>query len=208
MRNFLAVMTGLAVMSGSSLAMAHHPMGGTTPNNFMDGLLSGLGHPVIGIDHLAFIVLVGLAAVFLKRKYSAPLVFIGGTLAGCLLIASGTVLPYAELIITGSVILLGALVMSGRKIPTAVYLVIFAIAGIFHGGAYGEAVIGAEATPLVSYLAGFTFIQYVIAIGVGLMVERVWHASEMAATKPRMAGAVAAGIGVAFFLENIESMLF
>ncbi len=201
-------MTGLSVVSVPGMAMAHHPMGGMTPGNFMDGLLSGLGHPVIGIDHLAFIVLVGLAAVFLRGKYSAPLVFIGGTLAGCLLIASGTVLPYAELIITGSVILLGALVMSGRKIPTAVYLVIFAIAGIFHGGAYGEAIIGAETTPLVSYLAGFAIIQYLVAIGTGLVAEKMWHASEAAATKPRIAGAVAAGVGVAFFVENVEGMLF
>ena len=137
----------------------------------------------------------------------APLVFVGGTLAGCLLIANGTVLPYAELIITGSVILLGALVMSGQKIPSAVYLAIFAIAGIFHGGAYGEAIIGAEATPLVSYLAGFAIIQYLIAIGAGLVVERMWRASDATATKPRIAGAVAAGIGVAFFVENVEGML-
>ena len=144
MRKIIAALTGLAAAAVPSMAFAHHPMGGATPNTFMDGFLSGIGHPIIGIDHLAFIVLVGLAAVFLTRKYMAPLVFVGGTLAGCLLIANGTVLPYAELIITGSVILLGALVMSGRKIPTAVYLAIFAIAGIFHGGAYGEAIIGAE----------------------------------------------------------------
>ncbi|WP_339634036.1 HupE/UreJ family protein [uncultured Sneathiella sp.] len=208
MRKIIAALTGLAAAAVPSMAFAHHPMGGATPNTFMDGFLSGIGHPIIGIDHLAFIVLVGLAAVFLTRKYMAPLVFVGGTLAGCLLIANGTVLPYAELIITGSVILLGALVMSGQKIPSAVYLAIFAIAGIFHGGAYGEAIIGAEATPLVSYLAGFAIIQYLIAIGAGLVVERMWRASDATATKPRIAGAVAAGIGVAFFVENVEGMLF
>lgn len=201
-------MTGLAAAAVPNIALAHHPMGGATPNTFMDGLLSGFGHPIIGIDHLAFIVLVGLAAVFLTRKYAAPLVFVGGTLAGCLLIANGTVLPYAELVITGSVILLGALVMSGRKIPAGVYLAIFAIAGVFHGGAYGEAIIGAETTPLVSYLVGFAIIQYLIAIGAGLVVEKVWRATEAAAAKPRIAGAVAAGIGVAFFVENVEGMIF
>ncbi len=40
---------------------AHHVMGGRMPATFAEGLLSGLGHPVIGIDHLAFIVAVGLA---------------------------------------------------------------------------------------------------------------------------------------------------
>ena len=36
-------------------ASAHHVMGGKTPTTFVDGFLSGLGHPVIGPDHLAFL---------------------------------------------------------------------------------------------------------------------------------------------------------
>ena len=31
------------------LAHAHHPMGGATPETFTQGLLSGFGHPIIGI---------------------------------------------------------------------------------------------------------------------------------------------------------------
>ncbi len=208
MRYKIAAATLMAALAVPTLAFAHHPMGGATPSNFMEGLLSGFGHPIIGIDHLAFVVLVGLAAVFLTRKYLAPLAFILGTIAGCLLIANGVSLPYAELVITGSVILLGALVMSGKKFPAGLYMAIFAIAGLFHGGAYGEAIIGAENTPLVAYLLGFAIIQYSIAIGAGFVAEKFWHATEAAATKPRIAGAVAAGIGVAFFVENVEGMIF
>ncbi|MBO0332325.1 HupE/UreJ family protein [Sneathiella sp. CAU 1612] len=208
MRYKIAATTVLAAMAAPSLAFAHHPMGGATPSTLMEGLLSGFGHPIIGVDHLAFVVLVGLAAVFLTRKYVAPLAFIFGTVAGCLLITNGTALPYAELVITGSVVLLGAMVMSGRKIPSGVYLAIFAIAGLFHGGAYGEAIVGAENSPLVAYLVGFAAIQYSIAIGAGFVVEKFWHATEAAAAKPRIAGAVAAGIGVAFFVENVEGMIF
>ena len=36
-------------------AFAHHVVGGKMPVTFMDGLLSGLGHPIIGLDHLAAI---------------------------------------------------------------------------------------------------------------------------------------------------------
>mgnify|MGYP006450570869 CR=1 FL=1 len=46
-------------------ALGHHPMGGETPKTFTQGLLSGLGHPVIELDHLLFVIafalLVGLA---------------------------------------------------------------------------------------------------------------------------------------------------
>jgi urease accessory protein len=98
--------------------------------------------------------------------------------------------------------------MSGKQIPASLYMAIFAVAGLFHGGAYGEAIIGAENTPLVAYLIGFALIQYGIALGAGFVAEKLWHATEAAATKPRIAGAVAAGVGVAFFVENIEGMIF
>ncbi|PKO63289.1 MAG: urease accessory protein UreJ, partial [Betaproteobacteria bacterium HGW-Betaproteobacteria-17] len=48
-----AATTGLLLVASTS-ALAHHPMGGMTPQTLSQGLLSGLGHPVIGLDHLAF----------------------------------------------------------------------------------------------------------------------------------------------------------
>ncbi|MGZ3291216.1 MAG: HupE/UreJ family protein, partial [Xanthobacteraceae bacterium] len=42
-------------------ASAHHVMGGKTPATFFEGLISGLGHPVIGPDHLAFLLAIGVA---------------------------------------------------------------------------------------------------------------------------------------------------
>ena len=46
---------GVMIVAGVP-AEAHHVMGGRMPSTFMEGLLSGLGHPVVGLDHLAFIV--------------------------------------------------------------------------------------------------------------------------------------------------------
>jgi urease accessory protein len=37
-------------------------------------------------------------------------------------------------------------------------------AGLAHGYAYGEAVIGAEATPLVAYLAGLALVQMALLV--------------------------------------------
>jgi len=203
----IAAATGLLTLMASP-ALAHHPMGGTTPGTFMEGLLSGFGHPIIGFDHLAFIIAVGIAAAFTEKRLLSPLAFILATVAGCLLIVSGVALPFAEIVITGSVVLLGALILSGRRIPGAVYLALFAGAGLFHGWAYGEAIVGAEATPLITYLAGFAAVQYGIALAAGWVVLNAWKASGPEAIQPRLAGAVAAGIGAAFLVENIEGMLF
>src|SRR5258708_8698214 len=51
----------VATLVGIAPACAHHVMGGATPATFAQGLLSGLGHPVIGLAHLAFLLAVGLA---------------------------------------------------------------------------------------------------------------------------------------------------
>ena len=189
-------------------ALAHHPMGGETPQTFWHGLLSGIGHPVIGIDHLAFIVAVGLAAAFAPRRFITPLAFVGATIAGCLLTVGGIALPLVEFVVTGSVVLVGALVLSGRKVPGLAYAVLFAVAGLFHGWAYGEAIVGAETTPLLAYLGGFALTQYGIACAAMWLARTVWKAGTAQAVQPRLAGAVAAGIGAAFLIENVEGLIF
>ena len=58
---------GVLLIAANLPASAHHLMGGKTPTTFTDGILSGLGHPIIGVDHLAFLVAVGLAPTPIER---------------------------------------------------------------------------------------------------------------------------------------------
>lgn len=208
----ISLRAGLGALTLSMLAagpaLAHHPLGGATPETFMQGFLSGIGHPMIGVDHFAFIIAVGLAAAFSARRLLSPLAFIVATVAGCLLHVAGVMLPLPELLISASVVALGAVVLSGRTMATAVQLGFFAVAGLFHGFAYGEAIIGAETTPLVAYLASFGLTQYAIALGAMALVTTVWKAADPKALQPRLAGALVAGIGVAFMLEHVEGMMF
>ncbi len=50
-------------------------MAGQTPDNFWNGFLSGLAHPIIGLDHLAFVVASGLIAVGMEQGLLIPLAF-------------------------------------------------------------------------------------------------------------------------------------
>lgn len=188
-------------------ASAHHPIGGGTPETLWHGLLSGLGHPVIGFDHLAFVVLVGLAAAFTPKRFVTPLAFVAATIVGCLMTYAGMVLPLVEFMVAGSVVAAGAMVLSGRSFGALAYGAVFAIAGLFHGAAYGAAIIGAESSPLLAYLAGFATIQFAIACGAVWLVRSVWNADTTLAIKPRLAGALAAGIGAAFLIENVEGLI-
>jgi len=208
MKRTVLTILAAAALGAAEPALAHHVMGGQAPDSLMAGLLSGLGHPIIGIDHLAFVVAVGLAAAFTPQRWLSPLAFVGATLAGCILFLAGVALPLAEIVITASVVLVGAMVLSGRAFPAWATVGVFAIAGVFHGWAYGAGIVGAEATPLGAYLAGFAVIQYGIAAGVMWVTRSVWRAADPSAIQPRLAGAVALGVGAAFLVENIEGMLF
>jgi urease accessory protein len=194
-------------MLAAGVAEAHHPLGGGTPETFWHGFLSGVGHPVIGIDHFAFIIAVGLAAAFSARRFLSPLFFIVATMVGCLLHVGGIMLPLPELFISASVVALGAVVLSGRKLTAPLQFGFFAVAGLFHGFAYGGAIVGAEATPLVAYLGSFAMTQYLVALGAMLLISGVWKAADSKAIQPRLAGALIAGVGVAFFVENVEGMI-
>jgi urease accessory protein len=182
-------------------ADAHHMMGGRTPSTAFEGLLSGLGHPVIGIDHLAFIVAVGLAVGIAGFNLAMPLVFIAAAAAGVALHVGGFTLPAAEPVVAASVLLAGALIVSERAGSgrLGIWLALFAVAGLFHGYAYGESIFGAETTPLWSYLLGLAVIQGALATGVALLARRI----VQQATQLRLAGAVIAGIGIAVLAGQV-----
>lgn len=189
--------TGLSNLLTSPPLLAHHPFGGTTPDNFFEGLLSGLGHPVIGLDHLAFVIAVGLIAARLRHGWLMPLIFITMAIAGTGLHLIGADLPQPELVIAGSVVLFGIFLALGRSLPPILVMVLAAIAGVFHGYAYGEAVIGAEMNPLVAYLLGFSLIQLAIAMG-AYALARFWEEKQEALLNLRFVGFLVAGAGIVF----------
>ena len=61
---------------------------------------------------------------------------------------------------------------------------------------------------MLAYLAGFGFIQLVIIMGVGFIARQVWQAKLPTALQPRLAGAMIAGIGISYFVEYAEALIF
>ncbi len=189
------VLPGLAVLLAALPANAHHPMDGAIPSNLAEGFLSGLGHPVIGIDHLAFLLAAGLVAAVFRLGLWLPAVFVAASIGGVALHVLGLDLPLAELVIGASVLGIGAALATAWAMrSTSVWAAGFAVAGLFHGHAYGESIIGAEATPLVAYLAGLALVQTAIGVGAAVAASRArWTAETLA---PRLAGAAACGVAV------------
>ena len=197
---------GAATLSATP-ALAHHPMGGETPATLAQGLLSGIGHPVLGLDHLAFVVAVGIAAALAGRRFLLPLAFIATTILGTLVHLAAIDLLAVEWLIAASVALVGLMIASGRTFGLAAYGAAFAVAGLFHGFAYGEAVFGAETTPVLAYLAGFGLTQYAIAVVAGAaIVGGIGNAAR--AVPARVAGGMVAGAGLMIFGEKVIEATF
>lgn len=197
----IAAIITLSILSVADTASAHHPFGGETPDNAITGFLSGLGHPVIGFDHLAFVVAAGcIAVLYASRGIVIPIAFTAATVMGTVLHLGSIELPLLEVVITASVLCLGALLAMPKQLPLVAIAAIASFAGIFHGFAYGEAIFGAEMTPLLAYLAGFALIQLGIAVGIYLLVSRLVSLQDEAQSplSLRFAGFAIAGIGAAF----------
>src|SRR5690348_10468703 len=112
---------------GSAPAFAHHMMGGRTPATFVEGLLSGLGHPVIGLDHFAAVVAVGCLAAAHRVAPALAIGFVLAMIAGVALHLHGTTVPGAEILVALSVIFLGAFMLRGREVASSVAFILFAV---------------------------------------------------------------------------------
>lgn len=180
-------------------AWAHHPMGGKLPETFLQGLLSGFGHPVIGIDHLAAIVGVGILAALAGRSAAVVLAFSVSVIAGVGLHLSGIDLPASELFVGLTTLLIGALVILRQSMSAGRALLLFALAGLVHGYALGESIVGAEASPLVAYLLGLLIMQTAIGVVVYAAVRSLtlWPARTTGLTVVGVLVALAGGIATA-----------
>ena len=144
-------------------ANAHHAMDNAIPATLISGLISGLAHPIIGLDHFLFVIAIGGFNLFTDRKVFDSASFIVATVAGGFLHLTGFFLPYGEVWIAISLIIFGFFIYRNNSLPNKKLIhSFFVLAGVLHGYAYGEAILGAEATPLLAYIFGFSMIQLAI----------------------------------------------
>ena len=203
-------LTGLAAASAAlaaTPALAHHPLGGVEMTTHGQFLLSGIGHPLLGFDHLFFVIAVGVAAGLLGRALSLPLGYVAGMVGGLLAAIAGLALPGVEAAIALSLLALGTAVALGRLPGTGGTLVLFAGAGLFHGLAFSSSILGVEAagawTMVAAYALGLAAVQWAVAAGAGLLAGRAGDV-----VLPRLAGAAVAGAGAFLLLEHLEGAAF
>lgn len=181
-------------------AFAHHVMGGRMPATFGEGILSGLGHPVIGLDHFAAVVAVGCLAAAHRQGAALAVAFVVAMMSGVAAHLQAVNVPAAEILVALSVIALGTILVRRNDLPLTGALALFVPVGLIHGYALGESIYGAEPAPLYAYLLGLAVIQSAVALA-AMSVARMLMRSD--AVKLRLVGAGIAGIGLAVLAQQI-----
>ena len=143
-------------------AHAHHAMDYARPATALDGLLSGLAHPVIGVDHLLFIVAAGVLAAQARRGAVLLFAFVIASMLAAALLAA---VELQEAWVAVSLLVLAGIMLARPSLPPMALGALFAAGGLVHGQALGAAIVGAEQTPLAAYFVGLTLVQCAIAAG-------------------------------------------
>ena len=132
-KNTTQFIGSLCFLMTSSFAYAHPGHG--TSISFISGVL----HPLNGLDHLLVILLVGFWSAFvLKQIWIGPLAFLSGMMMGVFAGLLGAPLQFFEFGIAASVIGIGALLLTKRQYSTRWVLALLALFGLFHGFAHAQ----------------------------------------------------------------------
>jgi urease accessory protein len=157
------------LMAATTVAYAHTGVGGTA------GLAHGFVHPLGGIDHVLVMVAVGLFAAHLggRALWLVPLSFISMMILGGTFGMAGMGLPFVEIGIGLSVVVLGLVVAFGFHLPTVAAMALVGLFAVFHGHAHGAEM--PETVSGLAYGAGFvaaTALLHAAGIGIGLALGR------------------------------------
>ncbi len=147
------LLTTLALLATSTATLAHTSHGTHAEASFMSGLL----HPLLGLDHLLAMAAIGFWSVRQSStmKNITPVFVVGGMILGAGIAFAGFAMPGVETGIVLSVIVAGILIAAMAKLPTAAGGALVVAFMVFHGFAHGtEMPTGAS---LAAYLAGFSF---------------------------------------------------
>jgi urease accessory protein len=171
-----------------ALASAHTGVGSTL------GFAHGFAHPIGGVDHVLAMVAVGIFAANLggRALWAVPLTFMALMAVGGGFGMAGMPLPFVEIGIALSIVVLGLAVAIRFEWPVAAAMALVGLFAVFHGHAHGtEMPVDASGA---AYALGFVIATGLlhlagVAVGLGIGKAGVRYSSRITQ---------AGGVAVAF----------
>jgi urease accessory protein len=140
------------------------------------GLMAGLTHPFVGLDHLLAMIAVGIWAGQLggRAVWLIPLTFVSVMAAAASLASFGLLLPLIEPAIACSVLVLGLLIAGSVRLPTSLGALLVGLFAVFHGYAHGLEL--PQAASPILYGAGFVLATALLhGRGIGFARKSLQH---------------------------------
>jgi urease accessory protein len=186
MKTLLAVLFALA----PSLAFGHVSVGDTS------GIAHGFMHPMGGVDHILAMGAVGLFAARLggRALWLVPLSFVAMMASGGALGMAGVALPYVEIGIGLSIVVLGIAVAIRVNPRVVIAMALVGFFAVFHGHAHGAEM--PETTSGFAYAAGFilaTAMLHAIGVGLGILMGTERRITQIAGSAMALAGVTILG---------------
>ncbi|MBX7046105.1 MAG: HupE/UreJ family protein [Ignavibacteria bacterium] len=163
------ILITLALIFTSTNLFAH-PLHGT-----QSGFSNGFFHPLLGLDHILAMLAVGLWAMQMggKARWIIPVSFVTIMTLGGVLGMNNINLPFAEIGILASVVVLGVLILAGIRLPLIAGSLLVGAFALCHGHTHGTELPAAVSG--VSYAIGFavtTIILHAAGSGIGAFVNK------------------------------------
>jgi len=183
----------MALLIAATAAQAHTGVGDAI------GFVHGLTHPISGIDHVLAMVAVGLFAAHLggRALWLVPLAFVAMMAVGGAFGMAGANLPFVEIGLGLSVVVLGVAVATGFHLPTAGAMALVGFFAVFHGHAHGAEM--PEFASGLEYGLGFvlaTATLHASGISLGLLIGRLSDAYGDRILQVTGSAMALAGIGI------------
>lgn len=182
-----SIPTVIVFLSFPFLLIAHDGHGSS--------FISGLSHPILGLDHLLAMLSVGILSAQMGGKaiWSVPIVFVGVMLFGGLMGIGSEGIPFIEPAIALSVIALGIAIAFREKLPLMMTMAFVGFFGFNHGFAHGVEM--PQLAHASIYSLGFilgTTIIHLVGVGIGHFATMTEQNSRVL----RFVGAFIAGMGL------------
>lgn len=191
-RILTALLIACAISIIPSTVYAHE--GGNLP---LGGFLSGLVHPVLGYDHLLAMLSVGILSAQIGGRaiWTVPATFVGVMALGGVLGLVDVGIKITELGIAFSLVILGSIIASERRLPIILAMIGVGFFAIFHGYAHGTEM--PQTAQPVAYAFGFLTGTALIHI-TGVLIGDIFKRYQRGPQVLRFGGGLIAMVGLLF----------
>lgn len=166
----MRALLALLLIAVPTAALAHTGHGDTA------GLLHGFMHPISGPDHVLAMLAVGVFAYVLggRALWLVPLSFVLMMGIGFLLGAGRVDVPFVELGIALSSVVIGGAAALGRPMPVAAASALVGVFAVFHGHAHGaEMPVDAAGFEYAMGFVAATMLLHLSGIGAAMGVAKL-----------------------------------